>query len=171
LRTIKNNGYKEFLMNRPTKEGRGNMSEKSNYVKHAEFEFKACGWNLEEDSMQKLICKQVCELLELFSTHGHSGSSAPYAINMFEKLARFEPLCPLTGEDWEWNECSEGLFQNKRCSHVFKDKNGFYDVDGKVFVYPNGGAYTNGKSRTKVVFPYTPKTEYVKVDENGEELK
>ena len=137
------------------------------YIKHAEVEFKACGWDLEKDRMQKLMCKQVCELLELFGTHGHSGTTAPYAINMFEKLARFEPLCALTGEDWEWSEVSEGLLQNKRCSHVFQDENGAYDIDGKVFIYPDGGAFTNGKSKVPVTFPYTPKTEYIKVDDEG----
>jgi len=126
-------------------------------------EFKACVWDLEKDSMQKLMCNQVCELLDLFSTHGHSGLSAPYAINMFEKLAQFEPLCPLTGEDWEWSEVSKGLWQNKRCSHVFKDKDGgAWDINGKVFCDPDGTSWTNGESKVAVTFPYTPKTEYVK---------
>ena len=77
----------------------------SNYEKHALREFKAAGWTDENGDfdceIQKLICKQVLELLKVFSKHGHSGSTASYALNMFGKLAAFEPIVPLTGEDWE----------------------------------------------------------------------
>ena len=55
------------------------------------------------------------------------------------------------------------------CSHVFKDKEGSYDIDGKVFYdwYTGDDGekyksyYTCKESRVKVEFPYTPKTEYV----------
>ena len=68
---------------------------------HAEQEFKALGWVEGGDEMQNAICQDVLNLLAVFSTQGHSGSTAPYAINMFRKLADFKPLGPLTGEDWE----------------------------------------------------------------------
>lgn len=148
------------------------------YKEHAMTEFRAAGWVDEDgkfcDEMQSLICNDVMELLEVFSAHGHSGSSAPYAINMFTKLAKFEPLVPLTGEDWEWNDVSEigsgdPHWQNKRCSHVFKDNDGnAYDINGKVFWEWSGtkedpykAHYTCRESRTPVTFPYVPKTEYV----------
>lgn len=148
----------------------------SNLRKHAMTEFRAAGWTNDagefNDEMQEMICNHVLKLLDVFSDEGHSGTSAPYAINLFEKLAKFEPLVPLTGEDWEWADVSEQrgytLWQNKRCSHVFKDKNGAYDIDGihwwewatdnetgekfKAF-------FTNRHSRVDVTFPYTPKTE------------
>ena len=136
---------------------------------HALLEFKAAKWMDEDgnynDDMQELMCKQVLELLELFSTHGHSGSSAPYAINMFKTLANFEPLVPLTGEDWEWRDIGNGEFQNKRCSHVFKNNNITYDINGKIFREPDGCCYMNGNSRVIVAFPYIPKTEYIDVKE------
>ena len=137
----------------------------SNYRTHAEREFKAAGWDFEKDAMQKMMCEQVLELLDLFASHGHSGFSAPYAVNLFKKLALFEPIVPITGEDWEWNEVGEGVFQNKRCSHVFRQADRFdgqaYDIEGKVFRDPDGGCYTNSDSFVPVVFPYTPKKEYV----------
>lgn len=139
----------------------------SNLRKHAELEFKAMGWDLEKNEMQSLMCKQVCELLDLFSSHGHSGTSAPYAISMFQKLASFEPLGPLTGEDWEWNEVGNGVFQNKRCSHVFKQADRFdgqaYDIEGRIFRDPSGSCYQNRDSQVPILFPYTPKREYVDV--------
>jgi hypothetical protein len=152
----------------------------SNLENHALIEFRAAGWIDEngkfKDEMQEAICKHVLKLLKLFSKEGHSGSSAPYAINLFSTLAKFEPIVPLTGEDWEWNDVSEyggregdPLYQNKRCSRVFKDSKGAYDIDGIVWYdwsidEKTGERYksyfTNRDSRVLVTFPYTPKTEY-----------
>lgn len=151
----------------------------SNLVQHAYREFRAAGWCDENyefvDEMQEIVCKHVIKLLEIFSEEGHSESSAPYAIDLFSTLAKFEPIVPLTGEDWEWNEISEHsdggtLYQNNRCSRVFKDANGAYDIDRIVFwewhVYKETGEkyksyFTSSKSRVSVTFPYTPKTEYI----------
>ncbi len=139
-------------------------------------EFRAAGWCDEngkfDDEMQEAICKHVLELLKVFSDEGHSGSSAPYAINVFKTLAMFEPLVPLTGEDWEWTEVSDGTFQNKRCSHVFKQADRFdgqaYDIDGIIFYnwYKNENGeksksyFTGKESCVPITFPYTPTKEY-----------
>ena len=142
-------------------------------------EFRAAGWIDENskyyDEMQQAICEHVLKLLEVFADEGHSGSSAPYAINVFKTLASFEPLVPLTGEDWEWNDISEygggTKYQNKRCSRVFKDIDGrTYDIEGKVFwkwwTNPETGEksksyFTNSNSHVYIEFPYTPTREYV----------
>ena len=144
----------------------------SNIKSHAMAEFRAAGWIDGDgkycDEIQELMCKQLLELLELFSSHGHSGNSAPYALRVFSKLAAFKPLVPLTGEDWEWVEVSFGLFQNNRCSHVFMENGQAYDSEGTIFwewytdhtgqqekVY-----FTSRESRKHVYFPYTPTKEY-----------
>lgn len=148
-----------------------------NLIEHAKAEFRAAGWVDENgkfnDEMQHFMCDQIIELLTIFSEHGHSGSSAPYAIELFSKLAKFEPLVPLTGEDWEWNDVTsygdKPHYQNKRCSRVFKDADGnAYDIDGKVFwewsdaaEEPFKSYYTCRESRVPVTFPYTPTIEYV----------
>lgn len=164
------------------------------YRSYAELEFKASGWMNEDgifdDDMQELLCTQVLELLELFSTHGHSGTTAQYAINLFEKLAKFEPLAPLTGEDWEWGELDysdDMQYQNKRCSHVFKDSDGrAYDTQGKVFWewaerpldedeedYPGVSKFkshfTSGDSRVYIDFPYTPVSEYIEINRSNDD--
>lgn len=150
----------------------------SNLHSHAMLEFKAAGWLDEDgrfkDDMQEAICTHVLKLLDVFADEGHSGSSAPYAVNVFKKLAMYEPLVPLTGEDWEWHEASEGVFQNKRCSRVFKQGDRFngqaYDIDGRVFYewYTDKETgekyksyYTSRDSLVPVTFPYTPSTEYI----------
>jgi hypothetical protein len=100
-----------------------------NLVEHAKQEFFYAGYKpIEEceNGPNKWIQENVLELLEVFSNQGHSGSSAPFAIEYFKKLAKFEPLTPITGADDEWDETpgSEGgvkTFQNKRLSSIFKD--------------------------------------------------
>ena len=140
----------------------------SNLKEHAKREFKAMGYkpvSESEDDPNKWIQENVIELLEVFSKQGHSGSSAPFCVGYFEKLAMFKPLCPLKGTDDEWIECGSGVFQNNRCSHVFKDESGAYDIQGKIFREPNGTCYTGSDSRVYITFPYTPKSEYVDVED------
>ena len=152
----------------------------NNYEKHAMLEFKAVKWVDENgkfcDEMQEAICKHVIELLDVFHGEGHSGTSAPYAIDLFKKLAMFEPVAPLTGEDWEWHDVSsysnpdnDPVYQNKRCNHVFKDSNGAYDINGIIFYewhsIPEIGKrykshYTCKESKVPISFPYIPKSEY-----------
>lgn len=140
----------------------------SNLIEHAKTEFKALGYkpaHLEKDGPNKWIQENILELLKVFSEQGHSGMSASYCISVFSKLANFEPLAPLTGEDDEWAEVGPGYFQNKRCSRVFKDiiagEERAYDIQGKVFVESDGAIYTSPKSCVPVTFPYIPTTEYV----------
>ena len=153
----------------------------SNYKFHAQQEFRAVGWVDENgkytDEMQGWICDHVLALLDVFADEGHSGSSAPYTINVFSKLAKFEPIAPLTGEDWEWTDVSNGeMYQNNRMSSVFKDsKDGqAYWSDGRVFWEwysapdidegkPFKSYFTSRDSRVSVTFPWTKpdKNEYV----------
>ena len=122
--------------------------EESPFISHAKLEFKALGWADEKgfikDDMQALICENILQLLRVFSSQGHSGTTAPYAVDVFRKLAMFKPLGPLTGEDWEWQDVSHNydgkpVFQNKRYSQVFKHgENGkAEDIRGRVFREPD----------------------------------
>lgn len=140
-------------------------------------EFVAAGWM---DSggkiaceMQNMVYENLLELLTVFSTQGHSGSSAPYVIDLFSKLAKFEPIVPLTGDDSEWESDSDGLFQNKRYSSVFKGGGRFdgqpYDSTAIIFWewYTNPDTkevvktyFTNCKSAVPITFPYTPEVKY-----------
>lgn len=146
------------------------------YVQHAWDEFRAAGWTDDSgkfyDGMQETICREVLALLQTFAAYQHSGTTAPYVIDLFKSLASFEPIAPLTGEDWEWVEIGDGMYQNKRCSHVFKDAERFngqaYDIDAVVFWEWVGepgdrykSYYTNSESVKPIIFPYTPNVTYI----------
>lgn len=141
----------------------------SNLLRHAETELTAMGY-LPTDWMRE----NVLELIKVFAAQGHSGSTAPFAVALFSKVAAFEPLVPLQGTDDEWSEYAEGQFQNTRCSHVFKQADRFggqaYDIYGKVFCEPNGCAYTGAASHVPITFPYTPSRELVSVDYDGQPI-
>lgn len=140
-----------------------------NLIKHAKQEFEVLGWP-GDCEMQKLMCHNILELIKVFSEQGHSGFSVNYLINHLKPLMSFEPISPLTGEDSEWCEIRDGIYQNKRCSHVFKDEDGrAYDIEGKIFREPDGSCFTSLESRVYIDFPYTPKREYIDVEKEEEQ--
>lgn len=128
-------------------------------VEHAKREFELLGWP-GECPMQKEMCDCIIELLETFSNQGHTGMTAPYALAYFDKLAKFDPISPLTGDEDEWcdvsEEIGEPLYQNKRDGEVFKDGSGqAYWIGGKIFREPNGCTFTSSDSCVPVTFPWT----------------
>jgi len=154
----------------------------SNYHKHAIEEMKRIGFRFVEDgypiqdpneefdvNAEMAMC--VLDILDVFGKQGHSGMSASYCLQILEKVMKFEPITPLTGDDDEWNCIAdertngEEIYQNKRCSHVFKRNGQAYDIDGKVFWewYTDGVTgerhktyYTCSESHVDIEFPYTP---------------
>jgi hypothetical protein len=151
-------------------------------VSYAENELDRIGMT-DDDDMNGMMRNHLIHMIKQFADEGHSGFSASYALQCLEKLMRFKPLSPLTGEDDEWTEVSQisgyPHFQNKRCGSIFKDgKIGeAYDIDGKVFWewYRDNETgeqfksyYTSFESRMPVTFPYTvpdkPIYEYRKSD-------
>jgi hypothetical protein len=97
--------------------------------------------------MQDLIDANVIKIVSAFADGGHSGSTAAYTIDIVEKLLRFDPLTPLTGAADEWMDVSEmsgtPMWQNRRCSHVFKDEAKAWDIDAD-------------DPRAAITFPYDP---------------
>jgi len=100
--------------------------------------------------------------------------SAGIVVSLFEKLANFKPIGPITGsaEEWGDNSFDGETFQNLRLSSLFKK--GLYGkayyLDAIVWQEPNGCCFTGNvdgiTSRQYVKFPFTPKTFYIKIDEN-----
>lgn len=136
----------------------------SNLTKHAEHELKMAGLFNKDSDYGGLLGESVMELINVFAKQGHSGYSASIVCDIFNTLAKYQTLTSLTGEDAEWNEVAEGLFQNKRNSAVFKDgKSGkacFIDAiiwRGKNNTW-NGTASNISSKQYIKSFPFTPKT-------------
>ena len=136
----------------------------SNLIEWAKNEMARAGYGGSEDGPSKWHYDGTIKLLEAFCDEGHSGVSASHAIRLFERLARWKPLSPLTGEDDEWNIVGTGVWQNRRASDVFKDSSGAYWSSGIVFwewyTSEETGErfksyFTNCDSRVPIVFPFT----------------
>lgn len=132
---------------------------------------------------------EIKALVEKFRESGQSGGSAPYtakALSMaIEKLCLHKPICPITGIDDEFVNVSDlgsgdPSFQNKRCSALFKDKDGkcWYlnaivwktqtgsTWSGSALLPINNVAFEKITSRQFIKgFPFEPKTFYVDVTE------
>jgi hypothetical protein len=148
-----------------------------NLSKHAQTELEMAGlFSDKGDFYGGMTGKAVMELIDVFEKQGHSGMSAPMVVSIFKDLANFKPINPIKCTDEEWGEVSEGTFQNKRLSAVFKEgKDGKpYYLDAIVWQYEDGGAFTGTvegiSSRQFIKLPFLPKTFYVKVTQ-GEENK
>lgn len=148
------------------------------YIEHAKQEFLAAGFTPIEsctDFVESQVQKDVLELLATLKLQEHTGNSIHTVLNLFNKLALFKPLTPLTGADSEWNPSVllDGTLQNNRCNSIFK-KNGIaYTLDGYKFWhwssrplcedekgYPGTHIYKayfgSQYCRKLVTFPYTP---------------
>lgn len=160
------------------------------YIEFAKREFLRAGYDpLEkcEDDPNKWIQENVLELLEKFSKQGHSGSSAPFVVNLFKKLALFEPISPLMGKDDEWQDVidvgsnGDKMYQNKIHSAVFKDgiDGKPYFIDAIIWVEKGDISFTgsniknskneNLSSKQYIKLPFEPKSFYVDVIERNDE--
>lgn len=114
-----------------------------------------------KDEMSVMVRKSVEDLAKVFIDQDHSGFSAKEVLSIIERLFRFKPLTPLTGEDSEWEEfnLSKAILQNKRYPSVFKntETGEVFDISGKVFSIDNGKSWFSSKdSKIPVTFPYMP---------------
>lgn len=140
----------------------------SGLVGYAERELRLAGAFDADSHYGGMLGPAVLRMVKAMDEEGHSGRSAGLALSLFQRVASYEPLCPLTGADDEWQEVQNGCWQNVRCSRVFKDADGrAYDIDGRIFRWPDGGCTTRRESKVYIEFPYTPKSEYVNVDAGG----
>jgi hypothetical protein len=137
-------------------------------INYAKNELNVIGMLNSTDEMNVSMANHILHMVEEFSKEGHSGFSASYAISILEKLLRYQPLCPLTGDDSEWVEVMNGVYQNTRCFRVFKENGQAYDSEGTIFydiVKDDNGkefkvCFTSSESRKVIEFPYTPTQEY-----------
>lgn len=93
----------------------------------------------------------MIDILERFFDCWDSGGAVHAVAPILMRLIAGQPLSPLSGDDDEWFDHGDGVFQNIRCGSVFKDPRYHggklaYDLDN-----PAG-------SRVAISFPYDPET-------------
>lgn len=77
--------------------------------------------------------QQVIEAVAVFASHGNSGGSAPWEINLVKRLCNWDIISPLRFTDDEWSQISsDGTCQNRRKSDVFKEPNGSIHYNGAL---------------------------------------
>lgn len=90
-------------------------------VEHARRELALIG---EDEWLTDGLCKVVAAFAEM----GHSGFSAAHSTAVLEKLLRYQPLSPLSGDPAEWEDRSEmsgyPLWQNVRDSRAMSRDGG-----------------------------------------------
>jgi hypothetical protein len=168
----------------------------TNTARYAERELSILCKTVESPIIKDFI-PEILALCEKFGKSGQSGGSAPFTATALsqsiKKLCLQEPICDITGIDDEWVQVrevsgdDEMMYQNNRCSALFKSKSGkCWYVDAITWKTQNGGCWGGrailpqqideyGKlSRTNEVissrqfvnkFPFKPKTFYIDVIE------
>lgn len=118
------------------------------------------------DKDQEKIYSNALDLIGAFSDQGQTGESAAIIFNILNRIIRFKPISPLTGEDDEWIEIKHTselkLYQNARCASVFKMIGSnlifTYDLDATLVSLDGGKTFGFDKKycKTPITFPYDP---------------
>lgn len=114
-------------------------------LEHAKRELKLAGYDISDkgcdmhddkepfEGYVNYCARNAYELIEILSKADHSGMSIGITIDIFNKLAKWKTLTPLTNNPDEWEQLSgwESVgYQNKRNPSCFTyDFKTYYDVD------------------------------------------
>lgn len=96
----------------------------SNLVAHARRELETAGFFDDDSDYGGMIGDAVVELVEVFAKQGHSGMSASIVLQLFEQVADFKALTPLTTDPDEWVEAYGNSRQNRRQPEAFSEDGG-----------------------------------------------
>ena len=156
-----------------------------NLIEHAKNELDYAGLFDNDSDYNGEIGKAVMELIETFSNQEHSGASASIVCSIFNQLAQYKPLGGITGDQDEWSDVSNNIFQNKRLGSVFKQSDIHnckpYYLDAISWRIVENGSTWNGTAITRdgikitsrqliKSFPFIPKTFIIDVNDNGDDF-
>lgn len=104
----------------------------------------------------------LCEQFEEMCNGRINGAKSKIVLRLFAKLVSWVPLTALTGEDDEWEKVNDGdlndndiLYQNKRCQHIYKRKDGTcFDANAIAFSYDGRVWIRTKDSNKEITFPY-----------------
>ena len=128
---MKRRKEKKMLKNLINKKAIQHIINHSNICQHAIKELKLAGYGKGEGGPNDWMYQQVLEAVAIFASHGNSGSSAPFEINLVQKLCNWGIISPLTFKDDEWRIIDTNCgCQNIRKSSIFKEPDGsIHDID------------------------------------------
>lgn len=124
-RNVSRYKYRKYLIN---KKVLNEIINSSHLCKRAIKELELAGYKKNGDCPNSWMYNQVLESLAVFCSHGNSGFSAPFEINLVKKLSSLDILSPLKFDDDEWELCSDGVYQNTRKTSIFKRNNKIRDI-------------------------------------------
>lgn len=109
----------------------------SNLIEHAKLEMKRAGLFDTDSNYGGMLGPAIMKMIEVFSAEGHTGMSANITLGIFDRLARFKTLSPITDDPEEWFDLTgngmgpDPAWQNKRDSSCFSNDGGksYYSVD------------------------------------------
>lgn len=93
-------------------------------VKYARHELELAGLFDASSDYGGLFGKAVMDLMKVYADQGHSGVSGEMVVNLFSRLARFQPISPLTYEPDQWVQHQPDFWQHRRDSAVFSRDQG-----------------------------------------------
>jgi len=118
----------------------------SNLVKHAEEEMRRAGLYSKDSDYGGMIPEAVMKMVKCLADEGHSGMSHALTMEVFNRVANFKTLTPLSNDPTEWMSVSgyyppnhPPVWQNRRQSSCFSNDAGktFYDINDKPLLFRN----------------------------------
>jgi len=108
-----------------------NEGDRDPLYAHARTELDRAGLLAADAEYNGFLGRAVLALVKLFCEQGHSGTSAELTLDLFNTVARRQPLTPLTADKAEWKEVSDGVWQSTRRPTTFSRNAGrtWYDLD------------------------------------------
>lgn len=130
--------------------------EEDNLVRYAKDEMMRAGLYDADSDYGGMLANAVMNLVKAFSGEGHSGCSAGMAMDIFNKLARFQPLTPLSSDPTEWQDMGGyGLNPGEKSFHQSTRQPNVFSRDSGVTWYClDDPSIDNGDSLAKVQADY-----------------
>lgn len=111
-------------------------------IKHAKYELELAGYDFTKDDYMNNCAKNVLDLLYIFAKAKHTELSAQFTIDLFNKLAKYKNLTPLTNNPEEWTKLGgteQEEWQNIRNPNCFtQDMQSYYDLDENMELDSDG---------------------------------
>ncbi len=109
----------------------------SAFTEHAERELRRAGLFDKDSDYGGMLGHAVMKLVKVFDEEGHSGMSARMAVEIFNRVARYQVLTPITNAPGEWTEITNWApgrppcWQSNRQPDLFSNDGGktYYSID------------------------------------------